>query len=704
MDDNAFAGVTAIAAGVKSSAALKNGQIVLWGRSDDDSQQVAFSTIPTDGSYKAVALGANHGLAIRDNDGTVNAWGDDNMGQCYLTRYWGVGIKAIAAGKDFSLGLNETGRVFVARTTGDGDPSRITEIPAEVTNGVVDAIAAGPYHAMALKNGGVWVWGAWVEDSTTSSRHLPRSSFGYVTNVPDLAKSGVIQIAAGWNSCAALKEDGSIVIWGNEAGIGSVATSIPPCAANNVKEIALGRFHAMARTSYLPPALTSSTNLPDAYLESEYAVQIEAIGDPKPTFHEVNLKLPKGLSLNQETGLISGIPIPETTGTNYVEIAAANAYGEDSLKYRIIVHPRKTLPPTWITDSLPEAVLGEWYEVQLQATENPRYSVDPSLGPLPAWAELTPAGVIRGWPDSLAAAWPTFIASNEVGTSSRLLEMKTANPTNAPSVSGEGSLPDGIKGKPYSTNAIALPGGGLAFGCRLDIRGATGVQLVSGSLPTGLTWKGTNGIWWISGTPTVTGEFEFSLLASNPAGTTTGRWRIAVKGPPEWVTPAGALPEGRVGVGYRATVQANWATNYVRESGTWPAGLSLSLEESDTGKIGVISGTPTQETETPSVVGLSAVNAYGSTTPVRYFTISIVDKIIPELEWTGISRTGNAVILSWTNQTAADTTAWIGSTTNLVTGWETNASPAEAGWLKTNSPARLQELRSPCFYLLKPVD
>ena len=672
--DNAFAGVTAIAAGAKSSAAIKNGQIVLWGRADDDSKQADFAKIPANSPYISIALGANHGLAIRDN-GSVDAWGDDNVGQVYQTAFWGVGIKAVAAGKEFSMGLNENGQVFVAGApkNGDGDDLKIREIPPEATNGV-SAIAAGPYHAMALKDGCVWVWGAWKDPA----KHLARASYGGVTNVPASAKSGVVGIAAGFNTCAALKQDGSVVIWGNELGSGSIQL-IPSCATKGVKEIVLGYRHAMARTSYLPPSLTSSA-LPPAYLESDYAGQITAIGDPMPTFYVKGLlKLPSGLALNPATGAITGVP--EKLGTNHVTIAATNLYGEDARDFTIAVLPRKTSAPTWITESpLPQAVVGTWYEVQLEATENPVYSVDPALEPLPSWATLTSDGILKGWPKGVGIAYPTFIAANEVGSANRQLQLSTVNPTTVPVMAGQGALPDAVKGADYSVV--------------LGIQGATNVVLSSGRLPAGLVLQGTNGTWKIAGIPTTTGDDqEFELTASNPIGPTNGTWSIAVKGPPEWVTPEGALPSGRAGVAYTATVEAKWATNYVA-SGSWPAGWTVSLKDGSTGKIAEISATPTATTNV--VLDLTAVNAYGSTSPVRYFTVSILDITVPELVWTGIRCASNTVFLTWTNKTGGDTTAWIGTTTNVIAGWPTN------DWIQATSPATLPAPNGPRFYLLRP--
>ncbi len=705
VDANAVSGVKAIAAGTHSSAAIKNGEIVLWGDSENTSNHWAFVTVPTNGPYKAVALGANHGLAIREDDGTVEAWGNDSVGQVAGPgRDWGVGITAVAAGKEFSLGLNENGEVFVSGEPEnvEGVSLRIGEIPGEVQSGVT-AIAAGPFHAMALKDGRVWVWGAWKEpDSTPDIPDVPkgaaRAAFGNVTNVPEQAQSDVVAIAAGYNECAAIKKDGSVVMWGNELG-SDLAKQIPRCAEKDVKEISLGFHHAMARTAYQPPIL-GATALPEAHLETEYTGQLTAMGNPPPTFYVKGaLPLPGGLALDSETGAITGIP--EAVGTNRVMLAATNAYGEDAATFTIVVRPRKTAPPVWNTTSLPVAVVGTWYETRLDATENPVYSIDSSLGALPRWAKLTSDGLLRGWPDGVGSAYPTFIASNSVGATNRLLPLNTVNPTNVPAITGEGSLPDAVQNERYGS-AIQPPGAAQTWGYPLEIAGAPIVTVSSGQLPAGLVLNGTNGYWWIEGTPTAAGEeTEFTLSATNAAGTSSGTWRISVNGPPQWVNP-GVLPTGRVGVEYRETLQARGATSYEKVSGTWPAGLSWSQEDGDQGKIAVVSGTPTRKTEQPAVVRLRAVNSLGRAE--ADFTISVTDAAVPDFHWTGIRRAGGTVILTWTNKADADTTAWVGSTTNLMTGWATNAPPAEAGWIRTNSPAVLDVTGSPRYYLLQSQD
>lgn len=703
---NAQSEVTAFAAGAQSSAAIRNGQIVLWGKSNNKSNELAFADVPNNGPYKAVALGANHGLALREDDGRVEGWGNDSVDQTSGPgRDWGEGITAIAVGNEFSMGLHKTGKVFVSGhpLNVDNESLRVDEIPEEMERGVT-AIAAGPYHAMALKDGGVWVWGAWISERTTSARATPRAAYGNVTNVPAEAKSGVVAITAGQNVCAALKEDGSLVIWGNELGSGSVHT-IPACAARDVKEIVLGLRHAMARTAYLPPAFVSDS-LPEGYVEYPYEANISALGDPAPSFSLGDSRpLPAGLSLDRETGAITGIP-EVVKSNNVFRVVVSNAYGMATNDFNIVVNPRKAQVPTWETESLPPAVIGTWYEYQLRATESPLYSIDATLDPLPGWATLTASGILRGWPIGEGSAFPTFVATNEAGAATRRMELATVIPTTPPGITAEGALPDGISGSVYgATNRLNLPGGGIAFGYQLGITGASSVSFCEGStLPTGLELLNTNGMWWIGGTPLKTGqEATFVLEAANAAGTARGTWSIAVKGKPEWVTPVGALPEGAVGVAYRTEVLARWATGYRLIAGTLPAGLSLGMEEGEEGTVAVISGTPTIPTEGEAALEMRASNDYGETA-TRRFTIVVSDKVPPELWLTGVAVRDGTTVLTWTNKTGDDTTAWVGETVDLKTGWATNGTPESSGWIKTNSPARLPGQSGARYYMLQAAD
>ena len=101
-------------------------------------------------------------------------------------------------------------------------------VPVRAQSGVM-AIAAGGGHTVALKNDGSLV--AWGNNSDGQ------------TTIPIAAQTGVTAIAAGDSHTVALKNDGSVVAWGlNDHG----QTRVPVAAQSGVTAIAAGGYHTVA--------------------------------------------------------------------------------------------------------------------------------------------------------------------------------------------------------------------------------------------------------------------------------------------------------------------------------------------------------------------------------------------------------------------------------------------------------------------------
>ena len=122
--------------------------------------------------------------------------------------------------------------------------------------------------------------------------------------------------------------------------------------------------------------------------------------------------------------------------------------------------------------------------------------------------------------------------------------------------------------------------------------GASGVapmtwSIASGALPNGLSLNASTGL--ISGTPTISGTFNFTVRAQNTAGSSTKVMTIIINPVGAPIIATTALYEGIVGMVYNQSLTATGPTpiTWSIASGSLPVGLSLNAST------GLISGTPT---------------------------------------------------------------------------------------------------------------
>jgi hypothetical protein len=167
----------------------------------------------------------------------------------------------------------------------------------------------------------------------------------------------------------------------------------------------------------------------------------------------------------------------------------------------------------------------------------------------------------------------------------------------------------------------SLPGGtaGEAYSQTLTATGSTPLiwTLAPGSsLPAGLTLA-TTGV--LSGTPTATGTFTFTVKAANRVGSDTKALSITITAAPvtSAVITTASLPDGTVGTPYSATLTADGVTpiTWTLEPGSsLPDGLTLDEDS------GEISGTPT--TAGSFQFTMNATNTDGGDTKLLEITIN----------------------------------------------------------------------------------
>jgi hypothetical protein len=135
------------------------------------------------------------------------------------------------------------------------------------------------------------------------------------------------------------------------------------------------------------------------------------------------------------------------------------------------------------------------------------------------------------------------------------------------------TLPGGIVGTSY-TKTITASGGTSPYT----------FTTTAGALPTGLTLT-TGGS--LSGTPSATGTYNFTIGASDGPGDSGSRAYSVKVGVALTVSPTG-LPSGTVGTAYTQTITASGGTapyTFTKTAGTLPSGLTLT-------SAGTLSGTP----------------------------------------------------------------------------------------------------------------
>jgi formylglycine-generating enzyme required for sulfatase activity len=246
--------------------------------------------------------------------------------------------------------------------------------------------------------------------------------------------------------------------------------------------------------------------LPDGTVGTVYSQTLAATGDEPVTWSVSVGTLPTGLSL--QSGTISGTPTAVNTYTFTVK--ATNAAGNDTKQFSITTAPAGGggTAPRITTTSLPGGTVGTVYSQTLKATGGTPITWSIESDTLPTGLDLATDGAITGTPTAVGRFTFTVIATNAAGSDTKQLSITII----AVAITTT-SLPNGVVGTEYSQTLTATSGTPVTW------------NIESGALPTGLDLAADGAI---TGTPTAAGRFNFTVKATNAAGSVTKQFSITI--------------------------------------------------------------------------------------------------------------------------------------------------------------------------------
>jgi len=369
---------------------------------------------------------------------------------------------------------------------------------------------------------------------------------------------------------------------------GCVLSGTPTAAGNYSYTIAVsdsGGVSQLSRTYQVQvqaPLTITSTTLPAGTAGTPYSATLAASGGVPPYTWSLNAgSLPPGLNL-ASNGQISGTPTTAGTFTFNVRVtdSAVQVFApvpgprSATTTGNVSITIQPATPPLAITtDSVPAATAGVSYNFALAATGGtPPYTWALAAGPLPAGITLSPAGLLSGTPTQVGSFPFTARVSDSANRNATRSFTLVVN-SNLSIVST--AAPNASQGVPYSFSFTA----------------SGGIQpyvwsLAAGNLPGGLSLSPAG---LLSGTPTQTGSFNFTVRVTDAAnGSATRAFTVNVAAGLTITTSS--LPQGTRGVVYNFVFSAAggqppyaWAIT----SGVTPAGLNLNAST------GEFSGVPT---------------------------------------------------------------------------------------------------------------
>ena len=321
----------------------------------------------------------------------------------------------------------------------------------------------------------------------------------------------------------------------------------------------------------VPAIAVTPTSLTSGRQNVAYSRTLAASGGTAPYDWAVTAgALPAGLTLSS-AGVLSGTPTENGSFTFTATATDSQGYPGSRSYTLVIAVPTIAVTPTSLTSGRQNVVYSQTLSASGGAAP---YGWAVTVGALPAGLTLSGAGVLSGTPTVNGTFTFTATATDSQGYSgSRAYSLVIAVPLIT--VIPASPLPAGRQFAAYS-QTIGASGGATPYTFVVS----------AGALPAGLSLSGAG---LLSGVPTASGSFSFTIRATDSQGYSgTRAYTLSITAGPVVTLSPTTLPAGNEALSYSQVIAASGGTapySYAVTSGALPPGLTLTSG-------GTLSGTP----------------------------------------------------------------------------------------------------------------
>lgn len=357
------------------------------------------------------------------------------------------------------------------------------------------------------------------------------------------------------------------------------------------------------------PVAITTTQLYDGIVGQSYNHAISASGGYGALTYEVYSPpiLPAGLSLDAQSGAISGMPNEEFYGS-----IVFTAYDQEGRVTYKDLSLRISDPLVILTQELPNAFQDELYSesIRIQGGIEP-YSFT-YVGQLPDGLAMNQSdGEIGGVPTSRQFKnFTVTVTDSSYPTPQSNTQILSLRVTNVLTITSTSVLPNEKKDVEVNPVILAAKGGPSPYSW----------DLIGGYLPNGISLDSETGT--ISGTPTVRGDYAFTMQVTDSSSATASKdffWHIS----DQLEIISYVVPDGAKDISYNFALEAKGGMppyNWRLKSGTLPDGLNLNSN-------GTITGRPTKRQSYSFIVEANDSDSPAQTAEQQY-VIEVLDTLV----------------------------------------------------------------------------